>query len=124
MLEQTEVAVEMTKGTALPSQSASSQTLDDQSCQEICRVSPTITKSVGSIENFWWSYAVVRKVLFDYCMQVVWNAVFYDTMAEYLSSWRKRKLWSVHPKPLPSINGCRDYVEKVRPEKAVSSLHT
>lgn len=37
-------------------------------------------------------------MLFDYCMQVMWNAVFYDTVAEYSSAWRKRKLWSGHPK--------------------------
>lgn len=116
--------MEMRKGTGLASQPASSQTFDDQSCQEICSVSPTSTKSVGSIENFWWSYAVVRKVLCDYCMQVMWNAVFYDTLAEYLLSWRKRKLWSSHSKPQPSINGCRDYVGKIKPEEAVSNLHT
>lgn len=52
-----------------------------------------ITKSVGNVKNFQWSQAVVGKVLFDHCMEVMWNAVFYDTLAEYSSAWRKRKLW-------------------------------
>ncbi|KAF7801338.1 histone-lysine N-methyltransferase ATXR7 isoform X1 [Senna tora] len=114
-----EVVVEKRKGTSLPNAAASSQTFKDQSCQEISRVSPTRTKSVGSIENFWWSYAVVRKVLCDYCMQVMWNAVFYDTVAEYLHSWKKRKLWSVHPKPHQSINGCRNYAGNIKSEEAL-----
>ncbi|KAL5538469.1 hypothetical protein UlMin_045918 [Ulmus minor] len=53
-----------------------------------------LAKSVGSIENFWRSYALVRKLLFHCCMEVIWNAVFYDTVADYSSAWRKRKLWS------------------------------
>lgn len=53
-----------------------------------------VTKSVGSIENFWGSNALVCKMLLDYCMEVMWNAVFYDPIAEYASAWRKRKLWS------------------------------
>ncbi|KAM6543443.1 hypothetical protein CsatB_007890 [Cannabis sativa] len=56
-----------------------------------------ITKSAGSIENFWGSYAVVRRFLLDYCMQVTWNAVFYDIISEYSSAWRKTKLWSGYP---------------------------
>ncbi|GMN46851.1 hypothetical protein TIFTF001_016035 [Ficus carica] len=56
-----------------------------------------ITKSVGSVENFQGSQAVVGKVLFDQCMEVMWNAVFYDTLADYSSAWRKRKLWSSLP---------------------------
>lgn len=55
--------------------------------------SSACTKSVGSIENFWGSYTVVCRMIFDYCMQVMWNAVFYDSVAEYSSAWRKRKLW-------------------------------
>ncbi|KAJ1393103.1 SET domain [Sesbania bispinosa] len=104
-------SVEMSKGTAIPSETATSHILDDKACHEISRPSSTNFKSVGSIENFWWSYAVVRKVLSDYCLEVMWNAVFFDTVSEFLFSWRKRKLWS-HPKPQPSVNGCKDYVEK------------
>lgn len=109
----------MSKGAAIPSEPAPSHNLDDQACHEISRPSSINVKSVGSIENFWWSYAVVRKVLFDYCLQVMWNAVFFDTVAEYLFSWRKRKLW-FHPKPQSSINGRKDYVEKIESE-AVST---
>ncbi|XP_061368682.1 histone-lysine N-methyltransferase ATXR7 isoform X2 [Gastrolobium bilobum] len=112
-------AVEISKGTAIPSKPASSHILDDQACLEISRSSSTSNKSVGSVENFWWSYAVVRKVLFDYCMQVMWNSVFFDTLAEYLISWRKSKLWSC-PKHEPSANGCGDYyVEKIESEALV-----
>lgn len=85
----------MNKRTSIQSKHSPSHVLDDH---EISRPSSISVKAVGSIENFWWSYAVVRKVLLDYCLQVMWNAVFYDTVADYLSSWRKRKFWS-DPKP-------------------------
>ncbi|KAI4317069.1 hypothetical protein L6164_024979 [Bauhinia variegata] len=114
-----DVAVDMRKATAFPSETSSSCILDDQASQDISRVSPTSTKSVGSIENFWWSYASVRKVLFDSCMQVMWNAVFYDVLAQYFFTWRKRKLWSIQPKPQPPINGCRDYVGKIESAEAL-----
>jgi len=52
-------------------------------------------------------------------MQVMWNAVFFDTIADYLYSWRKRKIWS-HPKPQPSTNGCKYHAEKIELE-AVST---
>ncbi|XP_050268082.1 histone-lysine N-methyltransferase ATXR7 isoform X1 [Quercus robur] len=78
---------------------ASSISVVQHACiNKISTQSPAVTKSVGSIENFWGSNAVVCRMLFDYCMQVMWNAVFYDTVAEYASAWRKRKLWSGHPK--------------------------
>ncbi|XP_028758604.1 LOW QUALITY PROTEIN: histone-lysine N-methyltransferase ATXR7-like [Neltuma alba] len=123
----TEAAVEMRKGTVLTSEPASSQMLDDQSC-EVSRVSPTSTKSVGSIENFWCSYAVVRKVLCDHCMQVMWNAVVYDSMAGYIHKWRKRQRWSTCSKPRPSIYGYKDYGGMITSEEAllprpVSSEH-
>lgn len=115
--------MEMRKGTVLTSEPSSSQMLDDQSSCKVSKMSPKSTKSVGSIENFWWSYAVVRKVLNDYCMQVMWNAVVYDSLAEYVHNWRKRKLWSVCPKPRLSISGCKDYGGISTSAEAVSSLH-
>ncbi|XP_029128251.1 histone-lysine N-methyltransferase ATXR7 isoform X2 [Cajanus cajan] len=111
-------SVKISKGSAIPCDPASSHILDDQTCHESSRLPSSSIKSVGSIENFWWSYAVVRKVLLDYCMQVMWNSVFFDTIAEYLSSWRKRKLWS-HPKPRSSANGCKDQTEKIESEALV-----
>lgn len=30
-------------------------------------------------------------------MQVMWNAVFYDSIAEYSSTWRRNKLWFGQP---------------------------
>ncbi|XAR64311.1 Histone-lysine N-methyltransferase [Bertholletia excelsa] len=56
--------------------------------------SPAIKKSVGSFENFWGSYLFVCRVVFDSCMQVMWNAVCYDPITEYSSAWRKRQRWS------------------------------
>ncbi|XP_072091442.1 histone-lysine N-methyltransferase ATXR7 isoform X4 [Arachis hypogaea] len=109
------VAVEISKDTAVPSEHASSHIADDQTCLEISRPSSTSFKSVGSVENFWWSYAVVRKVLVDYCMQVTWNAVFFDPLAEYLCSWRKKKLWS-HPNLQIFVNGCGEYDGKIKSE--------
>src|SRR4051812_47789831 len=102
-----------------PSEPATSHFLDDQACHKISRQSSMSVKAVGSIENFWWSYSVVRKALVDYCLQIMWNAVFFDTVKEYLFSWRKRKYWS-QPKPPPTVNESKDYVEKIKSE-AVSS---
>ncbi|OIW14255.1 hypothetical protein TanjilG_21395 [Lupinus angustifolius] len=114
-------ALEISKGTSIPSKLASSHILVDQTCHEISRLSSTIVKSVGAIKNIWWSYVVVRKVPFDYCMQVMWNAVFFGTFVDYLFFWRKRKLWS-NPKT-QLVNGRGDYVEKIKSE-VVSTLLT
>nr|XP_043607818.1 histone-lysine N-methyltransferase ATXR7 [Erigeron canadensis] len=51
-------------------------------------------KSVGSLENFHGVYIDVCRNLFDFCMQVIWNAVLYDPVADQVSVWRKEKLWS------------------------------
>lgn len=72
-------------------------------CNRICKHeipirSSACTKTVGSIENFRGSYTIVCEMLFDYCKQVIWDAVFHDGIAEYSSDWRKRKLCSGHPK--------------------------
>lgn len=82
-----------------------------------------IIKSVGSIENFWGSHAVVSKVLFDYCMEVMWNAVFYDTLAEYSSAWRKRKLWSGIPISRKPVGSYAKMAEKL-PGDDVSYLNS
>ncbi|XP_010523275.1 PREDICTED: histone-lysine N-methyltransferase ATXR7 isoform X2 [Tarenaya hassleriana] len=55
------------------------------------------SKSVGSIENFQASCSAVCRVIYIHCMQVAWNAVFYDTVADYSSAWRKEKLWFSSP---------------------------
>lgn len=68
--------------------------IDSACSSEVHAQSPASKKSVGRIENFWESYMVVCGALFNYCMPVVWNAVFYDSIAERSSSWRKGKLWS------------------------------
>lgn len=56
--------------------------------------SPPGLKSIGSFENFCAAYTVVSSMLFDSCLQVMWNAIFYDLVTEYSSAWRKRKRWS------------------------------
>ncbi|XP_061969503.1 histone-lysine N-methyltransferase ATXR7-like isoform X1 [Populus nigra] len=72
--------------------------ISDQTCADELSVQlPRSTKSVGNADDFWGSYAVICRCLSDYCMEVMWNAVFYDTIAEYTISWRKSKLWFHHP---------------------------
>ncbi|KAH8514914.1 hypothetical protein H0E87_003677 [Populus deltoides] len=72
--------------------------ISDQTCaDELSMQLPRSTKSVGNADDFWGSYAVICRCLSDYCMEVMWNAVFYDTIAEYTISWRKSKLWFHHP---------------------------
>jgi len=75
------------------------------------------TKSVGNIDDFWGSYAVVCRFLSDYCMEVLWNAVFYDTIAEYTTYWRKSKRWFSHPylckkiEELPNKPVCWEFIQ-------------
>lgn len=54
---------------------------------------PHSRKSIGNSENFYAAYMAVSRMLFDSCLQVMWNAVFYDSVAEYSSEWRKMKRW-------------------------------
>ncbi|KAF8085732.1 hypothetical protein N665_0649s0008 [Sinapis alba] len=80
------------------------------------------TKSVGSTENFQTSCLAVCGTLHNNCMQIMWNAVFYDTVATYTSSWRKNKLWFRSP-DIPTVSSyCKgshtNYSEK--PEAAES----
>lgn len=69
-------------------------TVDIERCygSEIVR-SPPRMKSIGSFENFCAAYTVVSRTIFYSCLQVMWNAIFYDPVADYSSSWRKMKLW-------------------------------
>ncbi|CAN8277015.1 unnamed protein product [Cochlearia groenlandica] len=63
------------------------------SCKNLLDESVKYTKSVGSSENFQTSCSAVQGILHHYCMQIMWNSTFYDTVATFLSSWRKNKLW-------------------------------
>ncbi|KAI8549198.1 hypothetical protein RHMOL_Rhmol06G0007800 [Rhododendron molle] len=56
--------------------------------------SPASMKSIGSYQNYCSAYVCVCKFVFDSCMQVLWNAVSYDPIVEYSTSWRKRIRWS------------------------------
>ncbi|KAF9686548.1 hypothetical protein SADUNF_Sadunf02G0000700 [Salix dunnii] len=72
--------------------------ISDQACaDELSMQLPRSKKSVGNADDFWGSYAVICRCLSDYCMEVMWNAVFYDTIKEYTIFWRKTKLWFHHP---------------------------
>lgn len=81
-------------------------------------------KMVGGVENFKVVHAIFCQMLFDYSLQVVWNAVFYDTLAEYSSAWRRKRLWSCHPHYNLTSSGYIDRVKKIEklPAEAVS-LH-
>ncbi|WRX29865.1 SET domain - like 10 [Theobroma cacao] len=106
-------------------ETAASHNVSDQTCIQESTCSPASIKSVGSIENFWGSYTVVCKMLFDYCMQVMWNAVFYDSIAEYSSSWRRGKLWFGHPNVMVSATDSRDHgneTEKVTDKPLLSGM--
>lgn len=72
---------------------AEGSSIIDQQCSPSAMMPSICLKSVGNFENFWGAYVVVCRVLLDSCMEVMWNAVFYDTIAEYSSRWRKRKRW-------------------------------
>lgn len=94
-------------------EAATSQNVSHQKCVNcVSNDSRIIRKSVGNIENFWDSYSAVCRVLFDYCMQVMWNAVFYDPAVEYSSAWRRRKLWSCASEVSTATSDCRDHCEK------------
>ncbi|KAJ6336587.1 hypothetical protein OIU76_006463 [Salix suchowensis] len=72
--------------------------ISDQACaDELSMQLPRTTKSVGNADDFRGSYEVFCRCLSDYCMEVMWNAVFYDTIEEYTIYWRKTKLWFHHP---------------------------
>ncbi|KAJ0987161.1 hypothetical protein J5N97_005517 [Dioscorea zingiberensis] len=43
----------------------------------------------------------VCKGLYYDCMRVLWNAVFYDPVADYCVKWLKRKRWSSPLQPVP-----------------------
>lgn len=70
--------------------------LSDQNCliNETPKESLVTIKSIGGVENFQHARMAVTRTVFDSCMQVVWNALFYAPVAEYCSTWRKRKRWS------------------------------
>lgn len=51
-------------------------------------------ESAVSSGNFCRAYVDFCRKLFDSCMQVIWNAVIYDSVADQISIWRNEKLWS------------------------------
>ena len=90
----------------------------DQACvDELSMQLLRSTKSVGNIDDFLGCCVVVCRFLSDYCIEVLWNAVFYDTIAECTTSWRKSKLWSSHPylykkiEELPCKPVCWEFIQ-------------
>lgn len=79
-------------------------------------------KSVGGIENFRHSFVSVCKTLFDHCMHVMWNAVFYDSMAELIYSWRREKLWSTQHKTHMSSSSVYHLNGRTKSSEPLSSL--
>lgn len=78
----------------------------------------TTIKSIGSFEDFKRANIFICRIVYDSCMQVMWNAVFYDTIAEYASGWRKSRLWYSPPavkQPILLMENVEN-VEKVSPE--------
>ncbi|KAH9602392.1 hypothetical protein KSS87_016840 [Heliosperma pusillum] len=64
----------------------------DNSIEVPCSINNT--KSVGGVENFQTAKTAVSQMLFHYCTQVLWNAVFYDLVGNCALSWRKSRRWS------------------------------
>lgn len=103
---------------------------DERCCSGDTVRSPPGLKSIGSFENFCAAYTVVSRMLFDSCLQVMWNAIFYDLVTEYSSAWRKRKHWSsschvveqsiphkvlpLHIEKLPDDSVCIDICDSFR----------
>ncbi|XP_057794307.1 histone-lysine N-methyltransferase ATXR7-like isoform X2 [Salvia miltiorrhiza] len=69
-------------------------TVDSEKCYggETMKPPPNM-KSIGSFENFCAACMVVSRTIFCSCLQVMWNAIFYDPVADYSSAWRKKKRW-------------------------------
>ncbi|XP_019107476.2 histone-lysine N-methyltransferase ATXR7 isoform X3 [Beta vulgaris subsp. vulgaris] len=60
--------------------------------EESCNVQNI--KCIGSFENFQVARKAISQMLFDYCMPVLWNAVFYEPVANSALTWRNNKRWS------------------------------
>nr|GMD43539.1 histone-lysine N-methyltransferase ATXR7 isoform X1 [Ipomoea batatas] len=80
------------------------------------------TKSVGSFQNFCSAYTVICRILFESCMQVMWNAVFYDLIADNSSAWRNRKRWSDLRAVVKSSNVLESSLV-LYPEQHTEALH-
>lgn len=74
-------------------------------------------KNSGILQNFSEMYSDFCKKLFDSCMQVIWDAVLYDSVADQVSSWRNEKLFSnsssnvIELEHQISLNGCHELTE-------------
>lgn len=54
---------------------------------------PPRMKSIGTFENFCAACTLVSRAIFCSCLEVMWNAIAYDPVADHSSAWRKKKLW-------------------------------
>ncbi|GAB4853090.1 hypothetical protein Ancab_017274 [Ancistrocladus abbreviatus] len=93
------------KGNASPkSADALCTNISTQPCLngELLSQTPGNMKDIGSTENFWRANLFVCRTLFSYCIEVLWNAVFYDPISSYAIAWRKGKRWSYFTKDMMS----------------------
>ncbi|MQL70555.1 hypothetical protein Taro_002848, partial [Colocasia esculenta] len=77
--------------------------------------SPGSPKPTRSIIVFPELLAVSCRLFHDDCMKIMWNAVFYDSVAEYCNTWRKRKRWSCYPllvDPMGSVKQNTSHMKK------------
>lgn len=54
---------------------------------------PSSMKSIGTFENFCAACTLVNRAIFCSCLEVMWNAIAYDSVADYSSTWRRKKIW-------------------------------
>lgn len=66
--------------------------------------SSTSARLFCSSVNFSELLLAVRKIFYYDCMKVLWNAVFYDPVADYCSAWLKRKRWSAISTSLVTVS--------------------
>ncbi|XP_051137719.1 histone-lysine N-methyltransferase ATXR7 isoform X2 [Andrographis paniculata] len=57
-------------------------------------ISQPSLKSIGTFENFCAAYMSVSRMLFNSCLQVMWNSIFHDPVANFSSDWRRMNRWS------------------------------
>lgn len=50
----------------------------------------------ASVENLLATYVAACREIYSSCFQVLWNAVFHDPVADYVTAWRKQRRWPVN----------------------------
>lgn len=114
---------EVTRGRDLPADSMPEARGFSNAPEKVTDAVPVQSlKLIGSVDNFREVHAVICQMLFDYSLQVVWNAVSYDTVAEYSSAWRRKRFWSYRPHYNLASSGYSDRVKKIEKIPAEAAL--